>query len=63
MILARREFAMLIIEFENVWESELVAALYRALDIAKHSPLAPRIETLIDDAEADNGRQTDPNFQ
>lgn len=54
---------MLIIEFENVWESELVAALYRALDIAKHSPLAPRIETLIDDAEADNGRQTDPNFQ
>lgn len=56
---------MLIIEFENVWESELVAALHRALDIAKiqHSPLAPRIETLIDDAEADNGRQTDPNFQ
>jgi hypothetical protein len=43
----------MIIEFENVFESELVAALHRALDLAKenNSTLVTRIEDLVDDAE------------
>jgi hypothetical protein len=43
----------MIIEFENVFESELVAALHRALDLAKanRSSLIGRIENLVDDAE------------
>ncbi len=45
---------MLIIEFENIWESDLVAALHRALDVARinDSDLASRIRTLLDEAEA-----------
>ena len=43
----------MIIEFENVFESELVAALHRALDAAKanNSSLVARIEGLVDEAE------------
>ena len=43
----------MIIEFENVFESELVSALHRALDAAraKNSLLAERIELLVEDAE------------
>ena len=45
---------MLILEFENIWESDLVAALHRALDVARmnDSDLAPRIRMLLDEAEA-----------
>ncbi len=43
----------MIIEFENVFESELVAALHRALDLARanKSEFVSRIEELIDEAE------------
>lgn len=43
----------MIIEFENIFESELVSALHRALDAAKatESDLVARIEILIQEAE------------
>ena len=43
----------MILEFENVFESELVATLHRALDLAKanNSLLTERIETLVSQAE------------
>lgn len=45
---------MLTLEFENVWESDLVAALHRAHDVAKinASDLAPKIRMLLDEAES-----------
>ena len=45
---------MVILEFENVWESELVAALQRALDAARvnGSNLESKIRLLINEAEA-----------
>ncbi len=47
--------AMVILEFENVWESDLVAALHRALDVARinGSDLESKIRSLLDEAEAD----------
>jgi hypothetical protein len=46
---------MIILEFENVGESELVAALYRALDVARinGSDLESKIRLLVDEAEAE----------
>lgn len=45
---------MIILEFENVWESELVAALHRALDVARinGSDLETKIRLLVNEAEA-----------
>lgn len=50
--------AMVILEFENVWESDLVAALHRALDVVRiNGPdLGSKIRSLIDEAEADEAR-------
>lgn len=43
----------MILEFENVFESELVATLHRALELAKanKSVLTERIESLVSEAE------------
>jgi hypothetical protein len=43
----------MIIEFENIFESELVTALHRALDLAKanNSSLVERLVELVDEAE------------
>jgi hypothetical protein len=47
---------MMILEFENVFESDLVAALYRALHEAelRKSGLTKRIEDLVREAERDD---------
>lgn len=56
---------MVILEFENVWESDLVAALHRAHDVARinDSDLASRIRTLLDEAVANETEYFKNNLQ
>lgn len=56
---------MIVLEFENVWESDLVAALHRAHDVARisDSDLAPRIRALLEEAEANETRYFNTKLQ